>query len=105
MLGYNSCILHKLNSFSDPQLFQDLRSSVLKISSFLEKELSEEDVEAIVKQATFQNMESDPKANYEDVITKDVGKRTSGHFLRKGDAQGFIEAKALRVPVSPWCLH
>lgn len=63
----------------------DLRSSVLKISHFLEKELSEEDVEAVVKQATFKNMKSDPKANYEDITRKEVGtRRNDGHFLRKG---------------------
>ncbi|XP_074189577.1 amine sulfotransferase isoform X1 [Rhinolophus sinicus] len=62
----------------------DLRSSVLKISHFLEKELSEEDVEAVVKQATFKNMKSDPKANYDDIIHKEVGTRNDGHFLRKG---------------------
>lgn len=55
-------------SFSYPQFFQDLRSSVLKISSFLGKELNEEDVETIVKQATFQNMKCDPKANYEKIM-------------------------------------
>uniref|UniRef100_G1Q4E1 Sulfotransferase n=1 Tax=Myotis lucifugus TaxID=59463 RepID=G1Q4E1_MYOLU len=74
-----------LNNFSYPQFFQDLRSSVLKISRFLEKELSEEDVEAIVKQATFQNMKSDPKANYDEILKHEIGKRTDeGHFLRKG---------------------
>ena len=36
---------------------------MLKISSFLEKELSEEDLDAVVNQATFQNMKLDPQAN------------------------------------------
>ncbi|KAK1337969.1 hypothetical protein QTO34_001073 [Cnephaeus nilssonii] len=67
------------------EMKKDLRSSVLKISRFLEKELSEEDVEAIVKQSTFQNMKSDPKANYEEILKHEIGKRTDdGHFLRKG---------------------
>ncbi|XP_036269685.1 amine sulfotransferase-like [Pipistrellus kuhlii] len=67
------------------EMKKDLRSSVLKISRFLEKELSEADVEAIVKQATFQNMKSDPKANYEDIIKHEIGRRTDeGRFLRKG---------------------
>ncbi|XP_054425838.1 amine sulfotransferase-like [Pteronotus mesoamericanus] len=66
------------------EMKKDLRSSVLKISSFLEKELSEEDVEAIVKQATFQNMKSDPKANYEEILNNELWKRTEGHFMRKG---------------------
>ncbi|XP_045700180.1 amine sulfotransferase-like isoform X2 [Phyllostomus hastatus] len=67
------------------EMKKDLRSSVLKISSFLEKELSEEDVETIVKQATFQNMKSDPRANSDDIINNDLGRRTNeGRFLRKG---------------------
>ncbi|XP_057618487.1 amine sulfotransferase-like [Chionomys nivalis] len=63
---------------------KDLRGSVLKICSFLEKELSKEDMEAVVRQATFQNMKSDPRANYDD-IKKEIGTRNNeGTFLRKG---------------------
>ncbi|XP_004422444.1 PREDICTED: amine sulfotransferase-like [Ceratotherium simum simum] len=67
------------------EMKKDLRSSVLKISSFLEKELSDEDVEAIVKQATFQNMKFDPQANYQHLLKHEWGTRTNeGDFLRKG---------------------
>uniref|UniRef100_A0A8D0QF63 Sulfotransferase n=1 Tax=Sus scrofa TaxID=9823 RepID=A0A8D0QF63_PIG len=51
--------------FSNAHSFQDLRSSVFQIISFLEKELSEEEVDAVVSQ-------------------QDIGKRTEGNFLRKG---------------------
>ncbi|XP_062952168.1 amine sulfotransferase-like [Cynocephalus volans] len=64
---------------------KNLRSSVLKISDFLEKELSEEDVDAIVRQATFQSMKCDPQANYDLILQKEVGTRNNeGCFLRKG---------------------
>ncbi|XP_041510307.1 amine sulfotransferase-like [Microtus oregoni] len=64
---------------------KDLRGSVLKICSFLEKELSKEDVDAVVRQATFQNMKSEPRANYDDIIKKEIGTRNDqGTFLRKG---------------------
>ncbi|KAM7340629.1 amine sulfotransferase-like [Alexandromys fortis] len=63
---------------------KDLRGSVLKICSFLEKELSEEDVDAVVRQSTFQNMKSDPRANYGNIINKEIGTRNNGYFLRKG---------------------
>ncbi|XP_008565965.1 PREDICTED: amine sulfotransferase-like [Galeopterus variegatus] len=64
---------------------KNLRSSVLKISGFLEKELSEEDVDAIVRQATFQSMKYDPQANYNLILQKEVGTRNNeGCFLRKG---------------------
>nr|XP_045009823.1 amine sulfotransferase-like [Jaculus jaculus] len=64
---------------------KDLRGSVLKICHFLEKDLSAEDVDAVVKQAAFQNMKSDSRANYEDIIQNEIGTRNSeGKFLRKG---------------------
>ncbi|XP_044613472.1 amine sulfotransferase-like [Equus asinus] len=67
------------------EMKKDLRSSVLKISSFLERQLNEEDVEAVVKQATFENMKFDPQANYEQILKHDLGRRTDeGSFLRKG---------------------
>ncbi|XP_041510586.1 amine sulfotransferase-like [Microtus oregoni] len=63
---------------------KDLRGSVLKICSFLEKELNEEDLDTVVRQATFQNMKSDPRANYGNIIKKEIGARSNGYFLRKG---------------------
>ncbi|XP_006839969.1 PREDICTED: amine sulfotransferase-like [Chrysochloris asiatica] len=67
------------------EMKKDLRSSVLKICNFLEKELSEETLDAVVRQATFKNMKSDTKANYEQIIKEEIGTRTDqGSFLRKG---------------------
>ncbi|XP_057619316.1 amine sulfotransferase-like [Chionomys nivalis] len=64
---------------------KDLRGSVLKICSFLEKELSDKDVDAVVRKATFQNMKSDPRANYDDVIKKNIWtSNDKGTFFRKG---------------------
>ncbi|XP_045150222.1 amine sulfotransferase-like [Echinops telfairi] len=64
---------------------KDLRSCVLKICSFLEKELSDETVDDVVRKATFQNMKSDPQANYNKIIKEEVGVRTDDVcFLRKG---------------------
>lgn len=86
MLVCNSCIPYRLNRLLYTQFFQDLRSSVLKISSFLEKELSEEDLDAVVNQATFQNMKLDPQANYDYILKAKNWTRTKeGAFLRKGD--------------------
>uniref|UniRef100_A0A8C6S2D9 Sulfotransferase n=1 Tax=Nannospalax galili TaxID=1026970 RepID=A0A8C6S2D9_NANGA len=65
-------------------LKMDLRSSALKICNFLGKKLSEEDVDVVVRQATFQNMRSDP-ANYDNIIKKEIGTRNDeGNILRKG---------------------
>ncbi|XP_075410089.1 amine sulfotransferase-like [Tenrec ecaudatus] len=64
---------------------KDLRSAVLKICSFLEKELSDEAVDDVVRKATFRNMKSDPQANYDKFVREEVGARTEdGCFLRKG---------------------
>uniref|UniRef100_F6U8N1 Sulfotransferase n=1 Tax=Ornithorhynchus anatinus TaxID=9258 RepID=F6U8N1_ORNAN len=63
------------------EMKKDLRNAVLKISKFLGKKLTDEEVESVVKQATFQNMINDSRANYnrikDDIIQKQV-------FLRKG---------------------
>jgi hypothetical protein len=64
MFGCISCILHKPENFSCPQLFQDLRSSALKVISFLEKELNKEDENAVVKWATCQNIKFNPPGNH-----------------------------------------
>nr|XP_025715232.1 amine sulfotransferase-like [Callorhinus ursinus] len=67
------------------EMKNELRSAVLKLSSFFfEKELSEEDMDAVGEQATFQNMASDPQINY-DYILKVVMKTQVNEsiFLRK----------------------
>ncbi|XP_069843070.1 amine sulfotransferase-like isoform X2 [Dipodomys merriami] len=67
------------------EMKKDLRSSVMKISKFFEKKLSEEDIDAVVRQATFQKMKSDARANYLTISQKEIGTRNNdGHFLRKG---------------------
>ncbi|XP_055981328.1 amine sulfotransferase-like [Sorex fumeus] len=67
------------------EMKKDLKSAVQKICKFLGKELSEDDLDAVVKQATFKNMKSDPRANYNDVLKYELGTRNdNGHFLRKG---------------------
>ncbi|XP_077018841.1 amine sulfotransferase-like isoform X2 [Tamandua tetradactyla] len=65
---------------------KDLRSSVLKLCTFLEKELSEEDLDTVVRQATFQNMKINPLANYNAILKDEIGTRNDGQFLRKGAA-------------------
>jgi amine sulfotransferase len=59
---------------------------VLQIISFLEKELSEEDVDAVVRQATFENMKFGAQENYEYLIHRDNRNNKQLIFLHKGDA-------------------
>ncbi|XP_055981300.1 amine sulfotransferase-like [Sorex fumeus] len=77
---------HKFNILflSYEQMKKDLKSAVQTLCHFLGKELSEVDVDAVVRQATFTNMKSDSRANYNDILKNIVGTRSEGHFLRKG---------------------
>ncbi|NXO54343.1 ST3A1 sulfotransferase, partial [Aramus guarauna] len=65
------------------EMKKDLRSAVLKICNFLGKKLSEEEVDSVVRQATFENMRKDPRANYEN-LPDDIVAKDKGSFLRKG---------------------
>ncbi|XP_010221209.1 PREDICTED: amine sulfotransferase-like [Tinamus guttatus] len=65
------------------EMKKDLRSAVLKICDFLGRKLSEKEVESVVRQATFENMKKDPRANYE-ILSENLQVNKEGHFLRKG---------------------
>ncbi|XP_014819854.1 PREDICTED: amine sulfotransferase-like isoform X2 [Calidris pugnax] len=65
------------------EMKKDLRSAVLKICNFIGKKLSEEEVDSVVRQATFENMKKDPRANYEN-LPDDIISKDKGSFLRKG---------------------
>uniref|UniRef100_A0A8B9S6Z7 Sulfotransferase n=1 Tax=Apteryx owenii TaxID=8824 RepID=A0A8B9S6Z7_APTOW len=65
------------------EMKKDLRSAVLKICNFVGKTLSEKEVESVVRQATFENMRKDPRANYEN-LSEFLREKKPGYFLRKG---------------------
>ncbi|XP_054992500.1 amine sulfotransferase-like isoform X1 [Sorex araneus] len=77
---------HKFNIMfvSYEEMKKDLKSAVQNLCDFLGKELSEDDVDAVVRQATFKNMKSDSRANYNSILKNEVGTKSDGHFLRKG---------------------
>ncbi|XP_075859148.1 amine sulfotransferase-like [Microcebus murinus] len=67
------------------EMKKDLRSSVFKLCKFLGEDLSEETMDTVVRQATFENMKNDPLANNENALYWNFGpKLREGHFLRKG---------------------
>lgn len=63
-------------------MVKDLRGAVLKVCSFVGKELDDQTVDAIVDRATFKNMKKDVTANYENLAQNETSKRMT--FLRKG---------------------
>ncbi|KAJ6655236.1 hypothetical protein lerEdw1_005580 [Lerista edwardsae] len=65
------------------EMKKDLRGSVLKICNFLGKRLTEEELDKVVDQATFDKMRVDHRSNYENCSDDvDISK---GRFLRKGE--------------------
>lgn len=56
---------------------------VKKISSFLGKDLTEEQLDNVVKHSTFKNMKKIPQASYEQV-SGDLFNHSEGVFMRKG---------------------
>ncbi|XP_054993153.1 amine sulfotransferase-like [Sorex araneus] len=81
---------HKFNILfvSYEEMKKDLKSALLtkkkKLCHFLGKELSEDDLDAVVRQATFNNMKSDSRENINNIIKKEIGAKSEGYFLRKG---------------------
>lgn len=74
---------------------------MLQIIRFLGKELSEEDVDDIVNQATFETMKSIPQANYVHVAkSKGIVRHNGEYYMRKGDVPLCIVTKMLSF--FPW---
>ncbi|XP_024056259.2 amine sulfotransferase-like [Terrapene carolina triunguis] len=64
------------------EMKKDLRSAVLKICDFLGKRLTEKELDVVVGKATFDNMKSDPRSNYEDKTC--ILEKGRDNFLRRG---------------------
>uniref|UniRef100_A0A3Q3W9E2 Sulfotransferase n=1 Tax=Mola mola TaxID=94237 RepID=A0A3Q3W9E2_MOLML len=65
------------------EMIQDLKSAVERISVFMERELTDEQLANVVKYSTFKNMKKIPQANYEHVSPK-MFSQHRGRFMRKG---------------------
>ncbi|KAM4692926.1 amine sulfotransferase-like [Discoglossus pictus] len=64
-------------------MVMDLRSAVVQICRFIGKELDDEAVDAVVKQASFNNMKTDIRANKEK-DSEEIFYTDKGSFMRKG---------------------
>ncbi|CAJ1061495.1 amine sulfotransferase-like isoform X1 [Xyrichtys novacula] len=65
------------------EMIRDLSSAVRRITSFLGKDLTEEQLANVVKHSTFKNMKKIPQASYEKV-SGDLLNHSQGGFMRKG---------------------
>ncbi|MGH0146944.1 UNVERIFIED_CONTAM: hypothetical protein FKN15_009080 [Acipenser sinensis] len=65
------------------EMIQDLKAAVLKICSFLGKQLDEQQIDSVVKHCTFKQMKTNPNANYESV-PESLLNHKNGAFMRKG---------------------
>ncbi|XP_071777392.1 amine sulfotransferase-like [Centroberyx gerrardi] len=65
------------------EMIQDLQSVVERISLFLDKDLTDEQLANVVKHSTFRNMKKIPQANYE-LVPEDLLDHHKGSFMRKG---------------------
>ncbi|XP_030012830.1 amine sulfotransferase-like [Sphaeramia orbicularis] len=65
------------------EMIQNLQSAVERISLFLGKELTDEQLASVVEHSTFKNMRKIPQANYEQV-SDDLLNHHVGTFMRKG---------------------
>lgn len=59
-----------------------------KVCKFLEKDLNEEAMDAVVRQVTFQNMKYDPLANYGNILSRQPeDKRQESYFSHNNEGQ------------------
>ncbi|XP_067881722.1 amine sulfotransferase-like [Heterodontus francisci] len=65
------------------EMIKDLRMAVLKFINFLGRSLDNKSIDIIVERATFKNMKTDPKSNYESAGFPYFDNSVAG-FMRKG---------------------
>ena len=67
---------------------KDIRSAIVGIASFIGKDLSEEEVDTVIKKSSFSSMKNNPTTNYEWMTTE--RKHPEGTpFIRKGVVGGW----------------
>ncbi|MBN3305704.1 ST3A1 sulfotransferase, partial [Amia calva] len=65
------------------EMKQDIKGAVLKICTFIGKQLNDEQIENVVEHCTFNNMKKNKNANYE-AVPDNLLNQKKGKFMRKG---------------------
>uniref|UniRef100_A0A8C6S7B9 Sulfotransferase n=1 Tax=Neogobius melanostomus TaxID=47308 RepID=A0A8C6S7B9_9GOBI len=65
------------------EMIQDLHTAVRRIAEFLEADLTQDQLNSVVKHSTFKNMSQIPKSNME-LMPDDMFDHKEGRFMRKG---------------------
>ena len=69
---------------------KDIRYSIIRIASFINRELSEKEIESVIEKSSFLSMKKNPTLNYEWVPPK-MRHPEGTPFLRKGVVGGWKE--------------
>ncbi|XP_030845639.1 sulfotransferase isoform X2 [Strongylocentrotus purpuratus] len=67
------------------EMKQDLRGSVVRVCDFLGKELSDDIIDVITENSTFNAMKKDPTANPDSLLVFKEAAKQKRSFLRKGE--------------------
>ena len=75
---------HSSNSYIFFFSPKDLHGMVMRLAEFLDRELSEQAVDAIVNHCTFDSMRSNKMVNREKLPISDIFDMSKSKFMRKG---------------------
>lgn len=82
---------------------QDIRGNIRKICTFLEKDLSDEEVDDIAEHCSFRNMSSNPSVNYQHWDDLGIRNKNEARFFRKG-IYFFFNLKSANVFSNSECI-
>lgn len=66
-------------------VLKDLRATIQKVSSYLQRPLAEDELNSCVKHCSFSSMKENKMVNY-SLVAKELMDHSKGSFMRKGDA-------------------